>query len=171
MLNNLASPGDLLPFPGSPFSVELVDAAVQALRNALGWHVAPSVEETITVDSRGGRYLFLPSLNITAVTEVRDVTGATPVVITDWFQTGGATLVRDAGWPCRESAIEVDVTHGYSACPPDLFPVIAELCQSITRTQGLKSVSIDDYSETLDPSSVAALPPTAAAYRVPRRSR
>jgi hypothetical protein len=167
----LVDPGDLIAFPGAPFDFDVVDAAVAGLRNSLGWHVAPPKNETVTVDARGGRYLFLPTLKATAVTLVQDVTGTTPVTITDYFIAGAGTLARLAGWPCREQAVAVTMTHGYDACPADLLQVVAELCQASGRV-GLQSVRIDDYSESyMATSRLADQHPFAAAYRVPRRSR
>lgn len=151
MANTLVEPADLLPFPGAPFTQEVVDAAVAAVRKTAGWHIAPSVTETATVESQGGRFLFLRTLHLTEVTAVRDVTNSTPVVLdgyrthqTDEFKAG--ILDRPCGWPC--GVLEVDLTHGYPECPEDLLPAVAELCRAAKSARELVTVSADGVSRT-----------------------
>jgi hypothetical protein len=124
MTNTLAAPTDLADFPGAPFSDALVDSAVSAVRGEAGWHIAPAVTETVTVVSEGGTVLLVPSLRVTAVTEVRDVSGDTPEALTGWVLRRSGILERGYGWPKRH-AIEVDLTHGYAETPPELLPVLA----------------------------------------------
>lgn len=164
MTNTLVDPAALTPFPGAPFSQEVVDAAVADVRAAAGWHIAPSVTETVTVESTGGRFLFIRTLHLTAVTAVRDVTN-TPVDLdgyrihaTDEFRAG--ILDRPYGWPC--GVLEVDLTHGYTECPPDLLPALAEMAR-LSRTAGeLITVSADGVSRTM---SGRESPPTQTAIR------
>ena len=44
-----------------------VRAAQGAVRRYCGWHVAPSITETLRLDGYGGRVLTLPSKHITAI--------------------------------------------------------------------------------------------------------
>lgn len=148
MSNTLAAPGDLTDFPGAPFVDALVDAAVASLRREVGWHIAPSVDETLTVDASGGHWLMLPTMHLTAVAEVRNVSGdGDPVVITGWRFKRSGMLYRAGGWPHGVGAIEVDVTHGEAETPPELLPVIAERCQVAKRRVDLNSRSLGDLSE------------------------
>ena len=50
MPNDLLGPNELSGFPGAPFTDQVVDSAVAALRAAAGWHIAPSRTETVAVD-------------------------------------------------------------------------------------------------------------------------
>lgn len=131
MVNTLAAPTDLTAFPGAPFTDAIVDAAVGSVRREAGWHIAPAVTETLTVDSRGGRWLMLPTMSLTAVTAVRDVSGDTPETLTGWKFKRAGMLYRATGWKC-DAVIEADVTHGYTSTPAELYSVIAERCQAFT---------------------------------------
>jgi hypothetical protein len=124
---------DLDDFPGAPFADSVVQSAGETVRAEAGWHIAPEVTETLTVDSDGGRHLLLPTLRLVDVTEIRDVTGNTPRVLTNWRQSGKGILYREGGWPAGLSALEVDLTHGYAECPSALLPAVAAYAQSIKR--------------------------------------
>ncbi len=124
---------DLAEFPGAPFSDTVATSAGESIRSEVGWHIAPELTETLTVDSDGGRYLFLPTLRLVDVTEVRDVTSDTPRVLDGWRQSEKGILYRVGGWPVGMSALKVDLTHGYPTCPPALLPAVAAYAQAIKR--------------------------------------
>lgn len=129
MTNTLVSPTDLAAFPGAPFSDAVVDAIAATLQTTLGWHVAPRVVETITLDHLGGPHVVLPSRMVNTITEIRDVTG-TPTPITGWRQSAEGGLLHGSFWPVGLSVLEVDLDHGYDALPEELLPVLADLGQS-----------------------------------------
>lgn len=169
---------DLNGLPGAPFDQSVVDEAVAALRNYLGWHVAPSRTETVVLDGVAGPFLPLPTLHRGAtVSAVRDVTvTGSPVTITGWRKLREPALyLRNGYWPCEPSSIEVDLTHGYASCPVDLRPVVAEFCRSILAASGtLQSFHVDDYGETYDTSggsTAAHVGDPKVYYRLPRRTR
>lgn len=118
---------DLAGLPGAPFEDEAVTQAGEAIRNALGWHLAPSVEETLTVDSPGGVNVYLKTKYLTDVAEVRDVTAGT--VLTGWTFTRLGRMRRRSGWPC-DHVLEFDVTHGLEDCPDELLPIGAAIARS-----------------------------------------
>jgi hypothetical protein len=170
MANTLVAPADLADFPGAPFSAALVDAAVSAVRGEVGWHIAPAVTETVVVESVGGPHLFLPTLQLTAVTAVRDVTDETTaaVAVTGWrshktprFTAG--VLFRPSGW---YGVYEVDLTHGYAACPDDLKPALAEHARTIRIGGRVSQQATGPHSIAFD-SEGAADP--VAKYRIPPR--
>lgn len=131
MSNDLVHPAELEGFPGAPFSQQVVDSAVAELRDILDWHVAPRWTETVTLDNEGGgTEIVLPSRHVVAVDEVRDVSGATPAVMTGWRLTQAQTLTRSC-WPIGGSVLEVDLDHGHDDVPQDLLPVVAALCQTL----------------------------------------
>lgn len=135
-------------FPGAPFTPSQVRAAGEQVRVECGWHIAPTVTETLTLDSAGGRVLTLPTLRLVAVTEVRDVTGDTPEVLTGWRQSKVGMLSR-VSWPVGFAAVEVDLTHGYPECPPDLLAVLAERCQRFGKDGFVRQESLGSRSVTL----------------------
>lgn len=137
---DLVSSADLADFPGAPFPDTVVEAAAESVRDAAGWHIAPSRTETARIATEG-RTLTLPSLYVTAVSAIRDVTDAANVVdVTDfeWDTNGvirlGYAVVWGWSWRCRRT-FEVDFTHGYDICPAPLLPVIAARAQQNPVTQ------------------------------------
>lgn len=166
MSNTLVSSAELTDFPGAPFDDYAVDIAAASVRADAGWHIAPVVTETLTVDSFGGQLLVLPTRRITAVTAIRNVTDGTEVV-TGWrrMTTG---IYRRAGWPI--GTIEVDLSHGYAKTPLELLPVIARRVSQAPREPGLASHSITrgPFSESSSyRGGASGLDPVVARYAVP----
>src|SRR5690606_40983530 len=60
--------------------------------------------------------LILPTLRLVSVSEVRDMTGDEPRVLTGWRMSQAGMLSRRGGWPSGFGAVEVDVVHGYEQC-------------------------------------------------------
>lgn len=118
----LASSTALTGFPGAPFDPSAVESACESVRGDAGWHIAPEVTETLTVVSYGGVLLTLPTRRIVAVAAVRDMT-TTATLLTGWRRMG-CDLYSTSGWPV--GTLEVDLTHGFPAVPPELLPVIAQ---------------------------------------------
>jgi hypothetical protein len=159
---------DLADFPGAPFSDSVLLSVVAELERVLGWHVAPSRDETLTVDGPSAgdlKRMVLPSRYVTVVTEVRDVSGDTPVVITGWRLTSAreGVLYHPSGW--GQGQYEVDVTHGYELTPPDLLPQAVRLYAMIQRDPSVVSESAGPFSVTLR-SSAAGGSGTLWAYAV-----
>lgn len=136
----LVAPSDVEGFPGAPFSAGVLAAAAGQVRSECGWHVAPVVSETVTVEA-GGSLALLPSLRVVSVEAVRDEAGN---VLTGWRFRPNGILKRAGGFP---EVIEVDFTHGFDACPPELVGVIADRAQRVKAGQirqeslGARSVS------------------------------
>lgn len=146
----LLQAADLADFAGAPFTDSQALRAGESIRSEVGWHVAPSVVETLTVESEGTRYLFLPTLRLTGVTEVRNVTDPdNPVIVTGWttantlrFRAG--CLLNRTGWPSGD--LEVDVVHGYDACPADLVPVAAAVARQTKKDTNLSRRDVGGVS-------------------------
>lgn len=93
------------------------------VREFCGWHIAPARTVTVKMVSAGGTALLLPSLEVTAVTAVRDVDGTTPETLTGWKRRRFGILYRSIGWP-TDHDIEVDMTHGFAAVPAEVQGVV-----------------------------------------------
>src|SRR5690625_141824 len=119
---------DLGDLPGAPFPATVLTAAAAAIRTDAGWHIAPVVAHTVEIETRCASVVLLPSLRVVEVSEVRD--GDTGAVLTGWRVNKRTGVLRRRGgvWP---EWIEVDLEHGYDACPPELHPLIAERAQRI----------------------------------------
>jgi hypothetical protein len=164
MTNTLVAPTDLADFPGAPFSDALVDSAAGSVRGEAGWHIAPVVTETLRVFSEGGKALLIPSLKYT-ISEIRDVSGDTPETLTGWTDRGFGILLRTS-WP-SDHMLEVDVVHGYEACPPELWPVIARYVQAAQTKSTVSQTSLGDFSESYRTGSVSD--PVLARFSVRAR--
>jgi len=138
MSNDLVDAGDLAHLPGAPFSEWEVDAAVASVRAAAGWHIAPSQEDTVTLDVQCYESLLrLPTRALTTVTEIRDTDAADVIAATGYrVSTALGQVIRKSGyWPAGYGRIEVDMTHGFASVPLDLLAVIAEAA-TIHRREG-----------------------------------
>lgn len=107
------------------------------VREFCGWHIAPSRTVTVELVSAGGTALLLPSLEVTAVTAVRDVDGDTPETLTGWKVRRFGILYRSLGWPTGHE-IEVDLTHGFTAAPAEVQGVVQAVAQRAVNNPGSK---------------------------------
>ena len=169
MSNTLVNWSELDALPGAPFSEEIVDIAVAQLRADAGWHIAPVVTETLTVNSNGGNLLILPTRRIVAITAMRDVTSGSAAV-TGWTRSiAGAYRLYGPGFPA--GVLEVDLTHGYETMPADLLPVVADYARRVsdTRDPGLASRTVGPFTESYRDvgGATVTLSPALARYAVP----
>src|SRR5690606_41139744 len=72
----------LAGFPGAPFSAAQVRSAADSLRTQAGWHIAPTIEQTVEVYTGRGRIALLPSLHVVDVLRVEDASNGREV--TGW---------------------------------------------------------------------------------------
>lgn len=86
-------------------------AAQAAVRRYCGWHVAPSISETVTVDAYGGKALLVPSKHITELKSVK--IGETDVTDRVYFSKAGTLLIRGGWWPDLPGSVTVEMQHGY----------------------------------------------------------
>lgn len=129
MAGELVLASDLVSYPGSPFSADVVASAAESVRSDAGWHIAPVVTETVILDGTGSKMLLLPTLKVVAVTEVRVWENDAWTVRTGWRIGQSGTLVHDDRWCYGLDSIQVDLQHGYTQAPADLLPIIAARCQ------------------------------------------
>lgn len=170
---DLVSAENVAAFPGAPFAAAVLRSAEATLRGMCLWHIAPSQSDTVTLDSAGEKRLFLPSLYVTAVTSCAYVGGDTPEELTDVVVKANGVLYRACGFPAGEQVIEVTFTHGYEECPPELFPVVAEIARDLGSASSgrVRSKSLGTGSITYDTSKESSIegniPPAASRYRIP----
>lgn len=110
----------------------VVSAAADQVRAICGWHVAPTVTETITLSwSPAGHYL-LPSLKVWSVSSV---TCAGLPVKFDWTPWGGLWVSGTASpaFGSRMRAVEVTLMHGYATCPEDVRAVVSRLARESSK--------------------------------------
>lgn len=161
----LVQPGDLVGLAGGPFSDASVRSASEQIRALCGWHVAPVISETLTLDSHGGKVVWLPTRRVVNVTAVRDVSGDSPRELSGWRWSQDGLLSVPGSLPCGFRVLEVDLEHGYDACPADLLPVVAGRTSRRVMQESLGSRSVTygaDGDRTIDQS--------LALYRLGPRS-
>lgn len=127
MANDLIPADALLGLPGAPFTEVEVDGAVEALRGALGWHVAPTRADTVVMDVNWpARWITLPTRHLVSVESVADADTGEEVPADRYRVSTYLHSLRQRGrWPLGYEAVEVAMTHGFTECPADLLPVVA----------------------------------------------
>jgi hypothetical protein len=96
-------------------------AGIDTVKAYCGWHVAPSLSETVKVEGDGSRVLLLPSLHVTGVSEVRDEDNT---VVTGWKVRENG-VARGCWTP--ETLYSFDITHGYEEMPGEVAEIVADL--------------------------------------------
>lgn len=165
-MNTLASADDLYGLPGAPFDSMAVDIAVSQIRAAVDWHIAPVITETITLESRGGHLLVLPSRRVVSVSAVRYI-GETTQPLVGWRRTKGGLFHR-GWWPM--GLLEIDMTHGFTETPQDLLPVIAEYARNVVnpRDPSLVLHTVGQVTQTYrNTEALNSLHPALARYAIP----
>jgi hypothetical protein len=112
--------------PDVPTGVDSDDwaTAIAAIRAYCGWHIAPSVTETVTVDGPGTGALLLPTLHLTALGVVNN--DGTDVEDCQWSDRGvvrrpsGTTA---CGWTTKLRGIQANITHGYDVWPGEVLGI------------------------------------------------
>lgn len=124
-------------------------AACAAVRAYCGWHIAPSVTETVTVDGSGGSVQFLPTLHLTDLVSI----SSDGTVITDpeWSTTG---MVRGS-WTSKFRGVVATMIHGYDECPDDVMAVLANLAESGDLMAGARQITSGPHSVTLTEAAQA----------------
>jgi hypothetical protein len=109
-----------------PIGQTRLDQAISNIREACGWHIAPSFTETVTLDGPGRSVLRLDSLHVTAVESVTE-NGRELVEWTDYEWSAKGTMRRRGCWTDRYRGIVVEFTHGYDTLPAELAALILDV--------------------------------------------
>lgn len=134
----------------SDYRVEpAVLAASQAIRNACGWHISPSLECTahLTAD---GKLCKLQANAVTAVESVSDDGTALDSGDYEWRRDGLIRRTDSREWSSGWDAIEVSYTAGYDV---SVVPDLAEAVRAIA--EGVISVAAGVNSESADGVSIS----------------
>lgn len=139
-----AYPGRTVPADQADLLIAGVSAAV---RERCGWHIAPSITQTVTVDGSGGRLQLLPTLRLTAVNSVTDDGTALAVDDYDWAADG--RLWRSCGWTRRLRGVVAEIVHGYDETPAWMVSMVcAKVKAAATVPAGVKAERSDGESIT-----------------------
>lgn len=147
----------------------LIDEAVEAAKNYVkfytGWHIAPVIEETLTLDGTGSRVLQLPSMRVENVTEVTLDGVAIPETAYSWSEDG--LLMKKRGvWTHDYRNVTVTLRHGYEHLEA-LDSVIAGMAiRALTVPTGVTSITVGDRSESYRGTGGAAIAPVMADFAI-----
>lgn len=144
------------------YSAQLcLDGASSAVVEYCGWHIAPSVSETVTVDGSGTRIQPLPTLNLTALTAVTEAAETLDVTKIDWSANG--LLEKRSSlccWTNRRRGVAANITHGYAATPSWVATVIyAAAARGFFTTPGVIQEAAGGESITYASSRAVSTPP------------
>ena len=134
-----------VPLADSPPGVDDLGwiEACRAVRDYCGWHIAPSVTETLTVDGPGGALLLLPTLYLTDVSSITSDGHA--VTDPEWSQNG---MVRGC-WSSKFRGVVAEITHGYDEAPAEVLAVAREMLDGRSRT-GVSQVTTNSHQVSFD---------------------
>lgn len=104
----------------------ILEQVSAAIRSFCGWHIAPSRSEDLTVDGKGSRLLWLPTMYLTGVSNVTSDGDVVDPDRYDWSATGYVEL-RHGWWSCRPRGVVASVTHGYAEIPAEVVEVIVSV--------------------------------------------
>lgn len=135
------------PPPGVDLS-DVLDAVSSEIRDACGWHIAPSWSETITVDGPGGVLVMLPTLHLTDVQSVINDGAPVPVTSSLWSRKGA---LRGC-WTSKYQGVTVTMTHGYDPVPKSIVRLACSVAKRFVGT------SLTAQSESAAGRSITYLP-------------
>lgn len=102
----------------------LIAGATAAVRGYCGWHIAPSLTETVTLDGPGGDVLTLPTMHLTDLAAVTEAGTVLDVATVEWSELG--SVRKESGcWTERYRGVVVTMTHGHDAAP-DVAQIIIQ---------------------------------------------
>lgn len=134
-----------LPRAETPFDWRA--AALQAARQFCGWHVAPVIEETLTLDGPGRAALLLPSNRVEEILSLTEDKEPVDVTTLEVSRMGILRKSNGKAWTRKLGAIEVTLRHGYDQY--DDFAGIVEGVRARAAATGAGNLS-----ETAGPFSV-----------------
>lgn len=115
---------------------EATTRAEAEVRAFCGWHIAPELSEVLILDGSGSRTLLLPSLRVSAITEVVDDGTVLDPSSYEWSASGvlrrtGAARPSLSTWGPRWSSalrgVQVSLTHGFPEMPLDVKTIVERL--------------------------------------------
>lgn len=145
----LATPDDLASYQ-SGNEQSLLDQATALVRSYCGWHVAPSLAETITVDGSGSMFLSLPSLHVISITSVTEAGTLLDAGSYEWSVQG--QLWRSTPWAGAYRSVVVELVHGYDEAPVLTAVVMAVVSRAQKSPAGEVRVQVGPFSETYSQS-------------------
>lgn len=124
------------------------EASAQSLiRDYCGWHVAPVITETITVNGSGTHHLALPTLKIKELLGVSIDGVAVDLASIQWDE-GGILYRSGSLWPKGPRRITVSMTHGFN--PENVAWIVKQIADRVGGNvpPGVERVTVGQRSVT-----------------------
>ena len=125
-------------------------AVVDEVRAYCGWHIAPEVTETVTVDGNGSGVAVLPTLHLVDLDSITD--DGTAVSDPEWSTFG----VVERVWTRKRRGVVATITHGYEGWPSDLVAVMVDMSNA---------AGLGDVSQVTSGAHQVSYRPTASSDR------
>ncbi len=114
--------------------------AAAAIRRAAGWHIGPTITETMVLDADGGSRLAVPTGHIVSVAAVVideiDITAYTK------WSAGGWLKRRHGRFPDDPRSVTVTLDHGLPAGTyPDLVDLVAQVAGRTTEVAAAAGIA------------------------------
>lgn len=126
-------------------------AASKAIRDYCGWNIT---EETVTdqvLDTDGERSIWLPTLWLTAVASVSELTlPLTAGTDYEWRRYGKVTRTgRRHCWPRQSQSVQITYTHGYPETPDSIKGICLAMAGRVYNNPlGAKSQTAGPFSQS-----------------------
>jgi hypothetical protein len=152
------------PLPPTPVGVDEATwtATVAEVRAFCGWHIAPVVTETITLNGSGGPVQVLPTLRLVDLVSITN-DGAL-VVEPEWSTSG---IVRAYRWTGRMRGVVAEVTHGFEEWPAELLAMMAEMAAPASSLSGVKAVTSGAHQVTFESTTRTTQGDILGRYQLP----
>lgn len=95
----------------------MLDGANAAVTEYCGWHIAPALTETVTVDGSGLLVQALPTLHLVSLDSVTEDGTSLDLTRIEWSNNGLMEKRSGALWTRRRRGIGAGITHGFAATP------------------------------------------------------
>ncbi|WP_054812101.1 hypothetical protein [Nocardia arizonensis] len=121
---------------------------VREIRDYCGWHIAPAIDDTMTVDGSGGTVQQLPTLALNSVASITENGTALETTAYEWSRDG--SLRRCGYWTTRYRGVVAVVNHGFAEVPENLVSVILDAA-SLAIATPVGTAVVGDEPEKMGP--------------------
>ncbi len=154
----MTAPGPLLSIEqynqlaaGTGLAQARLDGIVQEIRDYCGWHIAPAVTATFTLDGSGATVQQLPTLRLNSVAKVTECGVELAAESYEWSSTGA--LRRRLPWTARYRGLIVEANHGYATVPANIVSVVLDAASAAISVEVGEDA---DQPETMGPFAFGA---------------
>jgi hypothetical protein len=128
-----------------------LSAIIRDIRDYCGWHIAPAMDETFTVDGSNAKVLQLPTLRLNSVTSVTE-NGVPLVADTDYQWSADGSLLKNGRWTACYRGVVAVVNHGFAEVPESIASVILDATSTALAVPVGEAVA-ESVGETMGPFS------------------